>query len=132
MFKLASGFRDGTVEPLRDIHVDDADWTNAFGTTLKGRAQILDYLRHLFADERFTAGELVGQPQASVRFVRDDTAVVKTYAERRGQETVERGVLPTRHNHSLKVVVKQGGHWLIVSELYSDAREEQTLLSAAE
>jgi hypothetical protein len=32
-----------------------------------------------------------------------------------------------RRNHSLKVLVKRDGRWLILSEMYMDAREGQTL-----
>ena len=62
-----------------------------------------------------------------MRFVGDDVAVVKTYAEREGQEVVGGGELRVRRNHSLKVLVKRDGRWLILSEMYMDAREEQTL-----
>jgi uncharacterized protein (TIGR02246 family) len=126
LMKLAKGFRDLDVRPLEDIYVEDADWTNAFGRTCHGREEILAYLRRLFAEPRFAAGEVVGEPQASIRFLDDgDVAVVKTYVERRGQETVEGKVL-NRRNHSLKVLQKRDGRWLIVSEMYMDAREEHT------
>jgi hypothetical protein len=55
-------------------------------------------------------------------------AVVKTYIEREGQQTVEGSELLVRRNHSLKVLVKRDGQWLIVSEMYMDARDEQTLV----
>ncbi len=126
LMKLAKGFRDLDVRALEDIYAEDADWTNAFGRTCHGREEILAFLRRLFAEPRFAAGELVGKPQASIRFLDDNVAVVKTYIERRGQETVEGEVL-NRRNHSLKVLQKSDGRWLIVSEMYMDAREEHTL-----
>jgi hypothetical protein len=63
-----------------------------------------------------------------MRFVGDDVAVVKTYIEREGQQKVGGGELPVRRNHSLKVLVKRDGRWLILSEMYMDARDEQTLV----
>jgi uncharacterized protein (TIGR02246 family) len=127
VMKVAMAFRTLDPEGLGAVYAEDADWTNAFGTTLTGREQIVDHLRRLFADERFAAGELVGEPQARLRWVGEDVAVVKTYLERRGQRTVEGGELPIRRNHSIKVLQRQGGEWLIVSDLYMDARDERTL-----
>lgn len=58
----------------------------------------------------------------------DDVAVATTYLEREGQRTAEGGELPVRRNHSLKVLPRDGDRWLIVSELYMDAREEEPLV----
>jgi uncharacterized protein (TIGR02246 family) len=125
--KLAAGFRGLDASGLDDVYAQDADWTNAFGTTKHGRDEIVSYLELLFADEHFGAGRLVGPPQVSIRFLGDDVAVVKTYIEREGQQSVEGAELPIRRNHSLKVLERQDGRWLIVSEIYMDAREDQTL-----
>lgn len=56
-----------------------------------------------------------------------DVAVARTYIEREGQQTIDGGALPVRRNHSLKVLVRQADRWLIASEIYMDARSEQTL-----
>jgi uncharacterized protein (TIGR02246 family) len=128
LMKLAAGFRGLDASGLDEIYADDADWTNAFGTTKHGRDEIVAYLEVLFADEHFGAGRLVGPPQVSVRFLGDDVAVVKTYIEREGQETVAGAQLPIRRNHSLKVLERRHGRWLIVSEMYMDARDDQTLV----
>lgn len=48
--------------------------------------------------------------------------------EREGQQTVEGGELPVRRNHSLKVLVKRDSRWLILADLYMDARDEQTFV----
>lgn len=128
--RLARGFATNDVRGLDALYAEDADWTNAFGTTLHGRRAIIAYLEKLFADERFEAGRLVGEPQASIRFTGDGrVALAKTYVEREGQKTVEGRELPVRRNHSLKVLENRDGRWLIVSEMYMDAREEQTLVS---
>ena len=87
----------------------------------------MSYLERLFADEHFGAGRLVGPPQLSIRFLGGDVAVVKTYIEREGQQSVEGTELPIRRNHSLKVLERRDGRWLIVSEMYIDAREDHTL-----
>jgi uncharacterized protein (TIGR02246 family) len=128
LMTLASGFRELDASRLENMYADDADWTNAFGTSRHGREAIIAYLKELFSDPRFRAGKLIGQPQVSMRFVGDDVAVVKTYIEREGQQKVGGGELPVRRNHSLKVLVKRDGRWLILSEMYMDARDEQTLV----
>jgi hypothetical protein len=100
------------------------DWTNALGISVHGREALIEYLRDLFADFRFAAGKLVGPPQASIRFVANEVAVAKTYVEREAQQMADGTELPVRRNHSLKVIIKQDGRWLIVSEMYMDAHEE--------
>ena len=130
LMKLARGFATNDVDGLDTLYAEDADWTNAFGTSLHGRDMIIRYLAKLFADSRFEAGRMVGEPQASIRFTGDGKiAIVKTYVEREGQQTVSGGELPVRRNHSLKVLEKRHGCWLILSEMYMDARDEQTLVT---
>jgi uncharacterized protein (TIGR02246 family) len=124
---LQVAFRTRNADLLNDVYVEDAHWTNAFGTTLSGRDAIVDYLRGLFADTHFAAGQMINPPQVSIRPVTDDVVVVKIYTEIAGQQTVDGHELPVRRNHSLKVLARQDdGRWLIVSEMYMDAREETT------
>lgn len=129
LMELGRGFAANNASGLGPLYAEDADWTNAFGTSLHGRDAIIRYLEKLFADGRFKAGRMVGKPQASIRFAaRGTVAIAKTYVEREGQQTVEGGELPVRRNHSLKVLEKRAGRWLIVSEMYMDARDERTLV----
>ena len=125
---LAKGFAEQDTTELAKLYAEDADWTNAFGTTRHGREEICEYLENLFADPHFTQGKLLGEPEGSIRFLRDDVAVAKTYVERAHQETVEGDEIPTRRNHSLKVLINQDDRWVIVSEMYMDARDEHTLV----
>jgi uncharacterized protein (TIGR02246 family) len=127
LLTIGAAFRGLDATGVEDLYVEDADWTNAFGTTLKGNREIAGYLRDLFADEHFAAGAPVKPPEASVRFLGDDVAVAKTYLERAGQETSTGETLPVRRNHSLKVLRKEGGTWRIVSDIYMDARDDSTL-----
>lgn len=124
---VAAAFRARDAGRLAAVYAEDADWTNAFGTTLKGRAAIVDYLAGLFADPHFGAGRMTGAPRIEVRPVADGVAVAKTYMEIEGQEKADGGALGVRRNHSLKVLQRQAsGAWLIVSDIYMDAREEAT------
>jgi uncharacterized protein (TIGR02246 family) len=128
---LQIAFRNRNADLLRDVYVADADWTNAFGTTRSGRDAIVAYLRGLFADAHFDAGRLAGAPQISIRPVTHDVVVVKIYAEIAAQQTIDGKELPIRRNHSLKVLARQGdGHWLIVSDMYMDARDEATYVAS--
>lgn len=126
MMKLGGAFRSLDATGVAELYSEDADWTNAFGTSKKGAAEIADYLKRLFADEHFGAGKPVGPPQASMRFVTDDVCVVKTYLEREGQETSAGEKLAVRRNHSLKVFRREADGWRIVSDIYMDAREDET------
>lgn len=129
--KLWTAFREHDARALSGIYVEDADWTNAFGTTRHGRDEIISYLRGLFVDAHFAAGRPVGAPELAVRFVTDDVALAKTYVEIQGQQTVAGGVLPMRRNHSLKVLSRQSdGRWLIVSEIFMDARDDSTYVES--
>lgn len=130
---LQVAFASRNAGPLRDVYVADADWTNAFGTTRSGRDAIVAYLEGLFADPHFGAGRLAGPPQVSVRPVTDDVVVAKTFVEIAGQQTADGKELPKRRNHSLKVLARQpDGRWLIVSEIYMDARDETTYSGSAD
>jgi uncharacterized protein (TIGR02246 family) len=129
MMALANAFRTLDASGLETLYSEDADWTNAFGTTKKGAAEIVAYLTQLFADPHFAAGKPIGPPQASMRFVSDDVAVVKTYIEREGQQTTEGEQLPVRRNHSLKVFRREADAWKIVSDIYMDARDDKTFVA---
>jgi len=129
MMLLANAFRTLDASGLGALYSEDADWTNAFGTTKKGAAEIVAYLTQLFADPHFAAGKPLGPPHASMRFVADDVAVMKTYIEREGQQTSDGDQLPVRRNHSLKVFRREAGGWRIVSDIYMDARDDQTFVA---
>ncbi|MDZ5699964.1 SgcJ/EcaC family oxidoreductase [Chelativorans sp. M5D2P16] len=116
---------------MREVYVEDADWTNAFGRTIKGRDNIVAYLEELFADTNFSNGELVGEPEVSVRAVGEDVVAAKIYTQVKGQRTVDGGTLPVRHNYSLKLIARQlDGSWKILSEIYMDARQDVTHIHA--
>ena len=126
LFKLESAFKHHDVELLRDVYTDDVNWTNAFGRHIEGKEKVIQYLKGLFQEPRFTSGQLKGRPEADVQVVTDDVVVVNTYAEIAGQKTTK-GDIPLRRNHSLKVLVKtKDNHWRIASEMYMDARDEVT------
>jgi ketosteroid isomerase-like protein len=124
---LLAGFACRDVSVLEGIYSDDADWVNAFGTVKWGSAQILDYLHGLFADAGFKAGQVAAPPESRLRKLTDTVVSVSTYLQVKGQGLSEGGQIPVRDNYSLRILQKQGdGRWLIVSEIYMDARQDTT------
>jgi uncharacterized protein (TIGR02246 family) len=124
---LFSGFAARDAQLLKGVYSDDADWVNAFGSVKKGSREIVGYLEGLFADKNFNAGRLAAPPKSRLRRLTNDIATVSTHLQIQGQGLVGGGEIKLRDNHSLRVLQKQaGGRWLIVSEIYMDARQEQS------
>ncbi len=103
-------------------YAEDADWTNAFGQTQRGRAAIEGQIREVFALGFVVAGqsEAIGQ---EMRLVAPDIALVTTRVERRGQRTESGEDLGVRRTTHLRVFERRRGAWVIVSHLISDARD---------
>jgi uncharacterized protein (TIGR02246 family) len=103
-------------------YAEDADWTNVFGVTCKGRAEIEATVGEIFSLPYVMAGRdrVVGQ---EVRFVGRDVALAKTRVERIGQLTASGEPLGIRHTSHLRVFQRTEGGWKIVSHLISDARD---------
>ncbi|GAA1393967.1 YybH family protein [Catellatospora coxensis] len=131
MMCLAHAFGSLSADGVAELYTADADWTNAFGTTRTGGAQIAAYLTELFADRHFAAGRPLGPPQADIRWVAPDVAVVKTYLEREGQQHADGSAMAVRRNFSLKVFVREPDGWKIASDMYMDARDDSTLTRGA-
>lgn len=103
---------------------EDADWTNAFGMTRVGRADIEQLLTEVFALPFVMAGDSETVDQA-IRFIGPDHAVVLTRVQRAGQlDPTGQGMGQRRTSH-LRVFAKTGGRWQIISHLISDARDTQ-------
>lgn len=122
---------EGIESPLRSLAeafaAGDATLLEGVGSVWRGAAEILAYLRELFADARFRAGEALAPPQVEVRTVAPRVAVARTHVEIVGRRTVDGGILPKRRNHSLKALVKgDDDRWRIASEMPIDARDETT------
>ena len=93
---------------------------------LRGRAEIVDYLRGLFADDNFNRGETEGPPETSFRALTPEVVLVSAHLRIKGQGLVGGGTLD-RDNFSLRALQRQAdGSWLIVSEMFQDANTETT------
>jgi uncharacterized protein (TIGR02246 family) len=127
LISLMSGFRERDAEKLVGIYTSDADWVNAFGSVKKGSEEIVAYLRGLFSDDNFNAGTLKAPPEVNIRVLTPEVVLVSAHLQVEGQKLVGGGEIEVRDNHSLRVVQRQkDGSWLIVSEMYNDANQEQT------
>ena len=127
---LLNGFQSRNADALDAVYSDDADWVNAFGSVKHGRVEIVDYLRGLFADDNFNDGQLVAPPQSTIRPITDDVVTVSTHLQIRGQGLVGGGQIALRDNHSLRILARQpDSTWQVVSEMYMDARTDNTYIN---
>jgi len=132
LISLVSGFRERDAEKLVGVYTDDADWVNAFGTVQKGGPAIVAYLRRLFADSNFNAGTVKGPPETSFRVLTPEVVVVSAHLVVEGQLLVGGKTMTDRNNFSIRVLQRQAdGSWLIVSEMYNDANQEETFAAGA-
>jgi uncharacterized protein (TIGR02246 family) len=126
LLTLLKAFDDRDAEPLLGVYSDDADWVNAFGTVRRGREDIVEYLRGLFADGNFNRGELAGPPETSFKVLTSDVVLVSAHLQVKGQGLLGGGTLD-RDNFSLRALQRRDdGTWLIVSEMFQDANTETT------
>jgi uncharacterized protein (TIGR02246 family) len=124
---LFASFQRREADPLMQVYADDTDWVNAFGSVKRGAAEIVDYLRGLFADANFNDGRLVAPPTNRVRSLGPDLVAVSSHLRIEGQGLVGGGAIPVRDNHSLHILQRQtDNRWLIVSEMFMDANVEQS------
>jgi uncharacterized protein (TIGR02246 family) len=122
-----TGFALRNADIMSDVYSDDADWVNAFGSVKHGNAEIINYLRGLFADANFNDGKPVAPPELSLRRLNNDNVVVSCHLQVTGQGLVGGGSIALRDNRSLHVVSRQNdGSWRIVSAMFMDARQDQS------
>lgn len=124
---LRSGFQDRDPARLTGVYSADADWVNAFGVVKKGSAEIVGFLRGLFADDNFTAGRVTGPPEVRIRVLTPDVVLVSMHLQIAGQMLIGGSEIELRDNYSLRVLDRQAdGTWPIVSEMFNDANREAT------
>ena len=127
LISLMMGFRERDASKLVNVYSDDADWVNAFGTEKQGASQIVDYLKGLFADANFDAGNLKAPPDVKIRVLTPDVVLVSAHLQVEGQKTIDGTTIDVRDNFSLRVLLREPtGEWRIVSEMYNDANQERT------
>ncbi len=103
-------------------YAEDADWTNSFGISKKGKAEIHQFLEKLYKSPQITPRK--STPSAStIKFVRPDVAVASSYRETVGQKTSSGAEYPTRKTRDLRVLVLDKGKWVVASHLIADEKE---------
>jgi len=105
--------------PLRDDYAQDADFLNAFGTRLKGQAEILTFAARVVqrpnVRDRHTTWS-----EPSVRFVGPDVAIASRDYTTTGHRTASGEAMAPRKTHALWVLRKDAGRWRIVSQMIAD------------
>ncbi len=119
------GWRTKDFQKAAQDYSVDADWTNAFGMSRKGRAEIESLLKEVFALSFVMEGNSKTVEQ-TVKFLKSDLATVVTRVEREGQKTQSGEALKVRKTSHLRVFMRKDGKWQIVNHLISDARETES------
>ena len=102
-------------------YTDDADWTNAFGMRRHGRDSIQAVLAQAFALPFVVAGETTYEYH-DLRFLTSSVALLRSRAIRVGQQLPSGEVEEPRRTNHLRVFVRRGGQWQILSHLIGDER----------
>ncbi len=127
LIALRTAFQERDADKLVGVYSVDADWVNAFGSVKKGGEEVVSYLRGLFADANFGAGELRAPPEVVIRVLTPEVVLVSAHLQVEGQKLLAGGEIELRDNYSLRVLQRQAdGSWLIVSEMFNDANREST------
>jgi uncharacterized protein (TIGR02246 family) len=108
----------GDVREVTNDYTDDAEWMNAFGTYRKGGSAILSFFAPFGKMNRNTT-----VTELRIRYVRPDVAAVWESYETVDQRTAGGAVYPPRKTHSLRILTKTDGRWLIISHLIMDEKE---------
>ena len=116
------GWKDFDAQIATRDYADDADWINAFGVAEKGRAEIQKYLAEIYTRAGIRSRKSLPST-VSIRFIQPDVAVVSAFMETVGQKAENGNAYATRKTHSLRVMIKQAGKWLIVSHQIMDEKE---------
>jgi len=123
MGRFGEAWGRGDAAAVAAAYAEDAEWTNAFGTVLRGPAEVRDFLTRMFSedDAGASAGELSSYRRLSLRFVGADVAIIHgVVISMRG---VSENYEAARRVHNTYVLAKQNGDWRIVHHMIMDARE---------
>jgi uncharacterized protein (TIGR02246 family) len=104
---------------LAGDYADDADWQNAFGVRLKGRAAILAFMTAMYKRPN-VQGRRTTWDEPKIRFLRPDVAVAYRDYQTIGHKAIDGSEMPQRKTHSTWFLTKDGGRWRIASQIISD------------
>jgi len=103
---------------------DNADFTNAFGFNLIGKAAIEEYLTRVFTMDFVMAGDSE-QTSLKLKYISDNSVLVISTISRKGQKLSDNSELGPRSTTHHRLFQKTNG-WKIISHLISDARSIET------
>lgn len=121
--RLSDGWERADADATVATYADDAEWTNAFGRVMRGRAELHAFLAELFADTVGTQGRTTSFAPLSMRYVGTDVAVFHSYQETTGQRSPRGTAMESRRIHSTLVLGKRAGQWRIVHQMIMDQRD---------
>ena len=121
LFRLSDGIQTRDAAGTAALYTESAEWMSAAGERRVGRREIEAQFVRLFTSEDFNTRVLIEAPTASVRLIRPDVAVAWMHQEFKDQRRAGSGQdPPPRRNHSLLVLIKESGQWLITAQLSMD------------
>ena len=109
---LLGGFSKRDAAMLEAVYSDDATWSTPSAPPGAGRAEIVAYLRGLFADANFGAAKLVAPPESRLRRIGGTGWRCRRTCAFTGQGLVGGGTIDVRDNHSLHPPEQPDGRWL--------------------
>lgn len=102
----------------------DADFTNAFGFSMKGKTAIREYLSGVFKMDFVMSGNSE-QTSLKLKYVSDNSILVISTISRKGQKVSDNSELGPRKTTHHRLFRKNDG-WEIIAHLISDARSIDT------
>ncbi|MEL7835274.1 SgcJ/EcaC family oxidoreductase [Fodinibius sp. Rm-B-1B1-1] len=117
---MAEGFAKRDAEMASSIYSSEAQWLNAFGDWREGKEAIRKKLTKLFSSSEFNSGEMVGEPTGKIRILKPNVAVAWTYQEIKGQKYPNGDEVLLRKNHSLLLLLKKDGEWIVEAQIFMD------------
>ena len=115
------GWRTYDVDKVAGAFAKNFEWTNEVGLRFSDKAKLKHFLIQLFRQPEFLAGKPGPLVIHSIRLAGLGVAVVSSSEETDGQvDPTTAKAVPALHTNELTVMQRQGGRWVIVSDLTSD------------
>ena len=122
MQRFGAARGSGDADAAAAAFASDAEWTNAFGDTVRGSDNLARYLEWLFSldEEGVRDGEATTYKPISIRYLGDDVAIVHgATLSGRGDAVDGEGL---RRVDLTFILAKQDGVWRIVHQQIADIR----------
>lgn len=111
--EMTQGFNSHDAEAATRMYTDDADFVSVRGEVAKGRAEIRKGLAGILSTRARNAS--LDTQVVTIRFVRQDVALVQVINELSGLVNSEGQTLPAHREISLRVLVKEPGGWRVAA-----------------